>query len=177
MASFAPGVRPGVSLVHGQVSIQIPDPGAVDVAVGLGGSAVGAFLTTLLVGGILVALAPEYVERMTGVVQDDPSGVLVYGVLASVVVALVTVGLAVTVVGLVAAVPIAVVAAVVWAVGSAVATLAVADRLLDREEGWLKPLVVAAAVNGALTLTGVGGLVAFCIGAAGFGAVVRDYLD
>ena len=38
----------------------------------------------------------------------------------------------------------------------------------------MKPLLVDAAINGALPLTGIGGLVAFGIGAAGFGAVFRD---
>jgi hypothetical protein len=37
--------------------------------------------------------------------------------------------------------------------------------------------LIAAAINGGLTLTGIGALVSFCVGAAGFGVVVRDYLS
>ena len=59
---------------------------------------------------------------------------------------------------------------------AAVAFLAIADRLVDREDGWTKPLLIAAGLNGALALTGVGGIVSFGIGAAGFGAVLRDWL-
>lgn len=64
-----------------------PGPGfervpAVDPTVGLGGSAVGAFLSTLLVGGILVALAPTYTERLIDRVRDDAVGSFVYGLLA-----------------------------------------------------------------------------------------------
>ena len=47
--------------------------------------------------------------------------------------------------------------------------------LVGREDGWLKPLVVAALINGGLTLTGIGGLVSFAVGAAGFGALLRDW--
>ncbi|WP_436930076.1 hypothetical protein [Halosimplex halobium] len=65
----------------------------------------------------------------------------------------------------------------VWAVGAAVAFLAVAERLVDREgDDWLKPPLVAAALNGGLVLTDVGGILAFCVGAAGFGAVLEDRL-
>jgi hypothetical protein len=45
--------------------------------------------------------------------------------------------------------------------------LAAGERLVGRGEGWLKPLLVAAAING--------GLISFAIGAAGFGAVLQDY--
>ena len=34
-------------------------------------------------------------------------------------------------------------------------------------------LVVAAALNGVLTVTGIGALLSFCIGAAGFGTLLR----
>jgi hypothetical protein len=65
---------------------------------------------------------------------------------------------------------------VLWAVGSTVAFLAIADRLVDRGDDWLKPLLVAAAINGGLALTGVGGILALLVGIAGFGAVLRDLL-
>lgn len=41
--------------------------------------------------------------------------------------------------------------------------------------GWFAALVVAA-INGGLALTGIGGIVSFCVGAAGSGAVIRDWL-
>ena len=64
-----------------------PGPGfepfpAVDPGVGLGGSAFGAFLSTLLIGGILVALAPGYTERLMDRVRDDAVGSFIYGLLA-----------------------------------------------------------------------------------------------
>lgn len=146
----------------------------VDVGVGVGGSALGSFVTTLAVGAIMVALAPAFVERTMTVVADEPAASFGYGLAVLLGLLVVSVLLAITGFGLLVVIPLLLIAVVVWAIGSVVAFLAIADRLLDRGDGWLVPLLVAAAINGGLTLTGVGGIVAFCIGAAGFGAVVRD---
>lgn len=154
----------------------------VDVTVGnpvanVVGTAVGAFLTTLVVGAIMVALAPEYTRRRMAEVVDEPVGNFLYGFVSLVLIVLVTVLLAITIVGIIVAVPFAILAYVVWAVGSAIAFLAIADRLVGHEDGWTKPLLVGAGINGALALTGIGGLVSFCVAAAGFGAVLREYLE
>ncbi|MFB6136880.1 MAG: hypothetical protein ABEJ42_00880 [Halobacteriaceae archaeon] len=135
------------------------------------------FLTTLAVGAVLVSLTPAFTRARMARVVADPVGSLVSGLVCLVFVVLVTVVLVFTVVGIVVAVPFAVAAFAVWAVGSAVAFLAVGDRLVGHEEGWLRPLLVGAAVNGALTVTGLGALLSFCVGAAGFGAVLRDWLE
>lgn len=148
----------------------------VDVTLGegLAGGAVGTFLTTLIVGGILVAVLPAYTERMMETVLEEPVDSFVYGVASLVFVALAVLVLVFTVVGVIVAIPLIVLTYLVWAVGSAIAFLAIGDRLVDRGDGWLKPLVVAAAMNGGLALTGVGVLVAFVVGAVGFGAVLQD---
>ena len=143
-------------------------------AFGLVGGGVGAFLTTLVVGAILVALAPDYTtDRMTAVVED-PLGAFLYGIVVFVFLALATFIMAITIVGLIVALPLALLLYVLWAVGSTIAFLAVADRLVGREEGWTKPLVVAAAINGGLAFTGIGGILAFVVGAVGFGVVLAD---
>ena len=149
----------------------------VDPGTGLLGSAVGAFLTTLIVGAILLAVAPEYTERMGGFLLEEPVGAFVYGVAALLAVVVLTILLAITLVGILLAVPLAVVAYVVWAVGAAIAYLALGDRLVGHQDGWLRPLLVGAGINGLLTLTGIGGLIAFGIGATGFGAVLRHWLS
>jgi hypothetical protein len=146
----------------------------VNPGVGVVGGAIGAFLTTLVVGGILVAVVPEYTERTMGIVLDEPVGAFLYGFLALLVVVVLTVLLAITIVGILLAIPLALVAYLVWAVGAAIAYLAIGDRLVGHDDGWVKPLLVGAGINGALALTGIGGIVAFGIGAAGFGAVLRD---
>jgi hypothetical protein len=141
------------------------------------GSAVGTFLTTLIVGAILTAVAPEFLDDRMAAVLDDPVGSFVYGVLVLIFLALAIFVLFVTIIGIVVALPLALLAYVVWAVGATVAFLAIAERLVDREgDDWTATLLVAAALNGGLVLTGVGGILAFCIGAAGFGTVLENRL-
>lgn len=139
------------------------------------GGAIGAFLTTLIVGAILVAVVPDYAERMIEEVPRDPFTSFLYGFLALILLALLIVGLVITIIGILVVIPLVVVVYLAWAVGATLAFLAIGDRLVGREDGWTKPLVVAAAINGGLALTGIGGLASFLIGAVGFGAVLRDF--
>lgn len=156
------------------------DPGLnVDIALGEGvaGGAIGAFVTTLVVGAILIAVVPEYTERMIGLVLDEPVESFAYGILSLLVLFVLILLLVITVVGILIALPLILVAYVVWGVGAAIAYLAIADRLVGHEDGWLKPLLVAAGINGLLVATGIGGILAICIGAAGFGAVLKTWLN
>lgn len=148
----------------------------IDPTVGLLGGAVGAFLTTLMVGGVMVAVFPEYVERMMAAVLDDPIGSFVYGIICLACLALAIVVLVLTIIGVVVAVPLALAAYLVWAIGATIGYLAIAERLVGREDGWLKPLLVGAAINGVLALTGIGGIIAVAIGAAGFGVVLQSWI-
>lgn len=159
--------------------VQVPPGVNVDVGFGegLAGGAVGAFLTTLVIGAILVAIAPEYTQRMMRDVAEEPVGSFVYGLLSLLLLLAASFLLFITIIGIVVALPLLLVAWVVWGVGAAIAYLAIADRLVGHDDGWLKALLVGAGINGVLTITGIGGLVAFGIGAAGFGAVLRSYLD
>jgi len=140
------------------------------------GSAIGAFLTTLVVGAILIAIVPDYTETKMASLLDDPVGSFLYGLVVFVFLALVVVVLVLSILGILVAIPLLLVSYLVWAVGASIAYLAIGDRLVGRDGGWTTPLLVGAGINGALTLTGVGGILTFCIGAAGFGAVLRDYL-
>lgn len=154
----------------------------IDIAVGtafegLLGGAVGSFLTTAAVGAVLVAFAPGYTERLTDRVVENPAGTFAYGLVGLVALVVVSVVLVVTIIGILVAVPLAVASYLAWAFGSAVAFLAVGERLVGREDGWLTPLVVGAGISGGLALTGVGALVSFCVGAAGFGAVLLDWFE
>lgn len=112
-----------------------------------------------------------------GVVLDDPVGSFVYGILSLIGLSIVILLLVITVIGIFAAFPLIVVAYVVWAIGAAIAYLAIADRLVGHEDGWLKPLLVGAGINGLLMVTGIGVLLTICIGAAGFGAVLKAYFS
>lgn len=152
------------------------DIGAVDPVGGVVSGGVGAFISTLVVGAILVAVAPGYLERMMDAVREEPLGSFLYGVLSLIGVLLVIVVLFVTLIGIPLALLFALVVYLLWAVGATVAFLAIAAGLVDPSDGWLKPLLLGAALNGGLTLTGIGGIITFCIGAAGFGAVLSNWL-
>ncbi|QRV15573.1 hypothetical protein JMJ58_01320 [Haloterrigena salifodinae] len=174
MIDFVQSVSMVVSIAQAN-----PNPG-VDVDIGaptgLVSGAVVAFLTTLVVGTILVAVAPAYTERMMAAVLEDPVGGFLYGILSLLALGLLTLLLVITIVGIFVAIPLGLAAYLVWSVGAAIGYLAIAERLVGRDDGWLTPLLVAAAINGALALTGIGGLISLCVGAAGFGIVLRDAL-
>lgn len=142
---------------------------------GLAGGAVGAFLTTLIIGAILVSVAPQYTERKMAAVFEDPVQAFIYGFIALILLALIVFVLVITLIGILVAIPLIVLGYLVWAVGATIAFLAIGDRLVGRDDGWGKPLLVAAAINGGLALTGVGGILSFIIGAIGFGTILGDY--
>ncbi|QSG07775.1 hypothetical protein [Halapricum desulfuricans] len=157
-------------------SLDTPDPGGIDVAFSLGGGAASAFLSTLLVGAILVALAPDYTERQIDEIRENVVGAFIYGVISLIALLLLSLVLFITIIGVPVAVALLVLAVVLWAVGAAIAFLAIADSLVGHDDGWAVPLVLAAGINGGLALTGIGGLVSFFVGAVGFGTVLRDLL-
>ena len=152
-----------------------PDPGITGVTSVLG-SAVGAFLTTLIVGAILIAVVPDYIVGRMDDVLETPVESFLYGLVSLFLLIFAIVVLAITILGIPLAIALAIVAYLIWAVGAAIAFLAIGDRLVGRADGWPKPLLVGAAINGGLTLTGIGGILTFAIGAAGFGTVLRAYL-
>ncbi|SDF67868.1 hypothetical protein [Halorientalis regularis] len=169
--------------VVGWVLLQFGDVGSgpgvnvnVDPAAGVASSALGAFVLTVVVGAIMVAIAPKYTESKMDTLGDEPVGSFVYGVLMLVLSVILFVALLFSLIGIPVAIVLFFALLLVWGVGSAIAFLTIATRLIEADDGWLKPLLVAGALNGGLTLTGIGGLVAFCIGAAGFGAILRDCL-
>ncbi|WP_227132680.1 hypothetical protein [Halorubellus salinus] len=149
------------------------DPVGVDPTVGLGGGAVGTFLSTLIVGAVLLVLAPDWTRSRMRDVARNPIGSFAYGVVALLVVMFAVVVLFLTVLGIPLALLLGFVLYLAWVVGAVVGYLAIADRFVDVDDDWVVALVVAAALNGVLTLTGIGALVSFCIGAAGFGTVLR----
>ena len=148
----------------------------VNPVLNLVGSAIGAFLTTLVVGAILVAVVPDYTERKMAALLDEPVGSFLYGFVSLLFFVLAIVVLLFTFIGIPIALLLGLVLYLVWAVGASIAYLAIGERLVGGDGSWAKPLLVGASINGLLTLTGIGSILTFAIGAAGFGAVLRDYL-
>lgn len=155
------------------------DPG-IDINIGagsVGGGAVGAFLTTLIVGGLLVYFVPELTTRLMTRVRQDPFDVVLVGLLALVAFVVLVVLLAITIVGLPLVALLGLLAYLVGAAGGAIGFLAVADHFIGHADGWTKPLLLAAGISGLLALTGIGGLVSLVIGLAGIGAIIRWWME
>ncbi|WP_254837621.1 hypothetical protein [Natronomonas marina] len=73
-----------------------PAPSAGRPLVNLLGSAVGAFLTTLVVGAILIAVAEEYTLGKMATVVEEPLGSFLYGLICLVFLGLVILVLVIT---------------------------------------------------------------------------------
>jgi fatty-acid desaturase len=150
----------------------------VDVQIGaeqtLFGGAISAFFTTLVVGVLLLAFAPDYTERMTDDIFEDPVGPFLYGIMVLLCLLVMIVLLVISIIGILFVIPLVIVAILVWAAGSTLALLGVADRLVSHEDNWLVPLLIAAVINAGLALSGVGGLISLVLGALGFGTILED---
>lgn len=112
---------------------QVPDPdptGGVDVELGtrVGGGADSALLTTLIVGVLLIALAPEFTERKVATVWNAPLSAALWGLLGIGGVLALSTLLVITLVGIPVAITLLLVADVAWAVGSALAFLRIGER-------------------------------------------------
>lgn len=143
-----------------------PEPGLSPV-----GQALAGALLTLVVGGGLIALVPEYTERTTDRVLETPGETFLYGLVLTVLGVVLVFLLAITVVGVILVVPLVVAAVVVGELG-----YLAAGRLLT--DDWtvvlLGAVVVAAFASGVPFL---GGLVGFVLGSMGIGAGYLEYRD
>lgn len=156
----------------------VPPETGVDIQVGAGqtlfGGAVSAFVTTLVVGAILLALYPEYTERTIEDIFEEPVGRFLYGIAVLLLLAVLIFLLVISVIGILVAVPLLIAAWVVWAAGASLVLLAIADRLVGHEDGWLVPLLLASGINAALALSGIGALISIVFGALGFGTILSE---
>jgi len=134
--------------------------------------AIIGFVSTLVLGALLLALAPEFVDRCVDRIHDESGACFVVGVLVLVAFLVGAVLLALTVVGILLVVPLALGFIAVAFVGNALGYLALFDGVLESRA---QALLAGAAVAGATNLIPIlGGLVGFVVGSLGVGAVVRD---
>lgn len=135
--------------------------------------AIVGFVSTLFLGAILLALAPEFVDRGVDHIHDEGGACFGWGVLVLVAFVGVSVLLALTVIGIVLVIPLVLGFAAVAFVGNALGYLALFDGVVDSRKA---ALVAGAFVAGASNLVPIlGGLVGFVVGSLGVGAIVRDY--
>lgn len=133
--------------------------------------AVVAGVVTLLIGGGFVALAPGYTERTTDRVLETPGETFLYGLGIFVAAIVVIFLLAITIVGLVLAIPLLIAMVIVGELGYLAAGRAVSD---DWGPVLLIAIVISAFASGVPYL---GGLLGFVLGCLGMGAWYLEYRD
>lgn len=134
---------------------------------------IGGVVLTLIVGAILLAAAPNYVDAVIEDILEEPLASFAWGVAVFVGLVVLVFLLAITVVGVILVIPLLLIFVIVAIVGNILAWLAVCDGFVDSR--WVA-LVVAAVVAAAIGFVPiVGPLVGFVISSVGIGAVVRHW--
>ncbi|MFW5903425.1 MAG: hypothetical protein ACOCS7_01660 [Halolamina sp.] len=131
-------------------------------------------LTTLVVGGLTVAVAPRFTERTVDSIREEPLPALLVGV--AVLVAEFVVVFVAALFGplvILVLIPLAILGAVTQAVGVVALGCVVVDEF-DEATVWTGLGVGAALCALAVFVPLVGQLLWFVVGVVGLGAVVRD---
>ncbi|MFW6448652.1 MAG: hypothetical protein ACOC0X_03805 [Halobacteriota archaeon] len=149
-----------------------PSPETVTPVV-WGFAAVFAALVTLVVGGLWIALAPGYTERVTDRVHHEPGMTFLWGLGLFIGVVVAALLLTITVVGIIVAFPLLIAFSIVAFLTAELGYLAVGRWLVD---GRWAVLAVACATAFLVALVPlIGTLAGFVIGSMGMGAVVVEY--
>jgi len=132
-----------------------------------------SFVATLVIGALLIALADDYVTEIAEYIENKPVASFAWGIGAMIGFVVVFILLAITVVGLIVAIPLLFVFIIAAIAGNVLAFIAVTEQFVD--ERWIALLVAAIATALLSAIPGVGSLVSFVIGSIGLGAVVRHW--
>lgn len=138
-----------------------------------------ALVVNLLLGGALVALGPRYADATVRELREDPAGAFGWGLLVGIGGSIAIALLAITIIGLVVALPAALVLAVVALVGNAVTVLWVGNVLVGTrgEVGPTDAAVGAVALALPMAIPILGDLVARLVGFFGIGVVGRSLYE
>ncbi|MFC5366026.1 hypothetical protein [Salinirubrum litoreum] len=131
----------------------------------------------VVLGGIVLAVAPEYTERMAARIREDAATSFISGLVALIVTFLAAVLLAITVVGILVLIPGAIVLSVVQVVGNTAALVALGSVTSETgRDSAFAALVIGAVLLSVLTLVPIlGGIVRFVVQTIGFGAIAGSY--
>ena len=136
----------------------------------------GTFFGTLIVGGLLLALAPDFTDDVIETVEDELGTSLVWGLGIFVALIVIIIVLVITIIGIFVVIPLAIVAFVLYLVGSAIVFITIGDRLLDAADmsgsRWGDLVVGALVATVVAAIPVIGGLANFVINAIGVGAIV-----
>lgn len=152
------------------------DPGAFTRFFGSTLSAAGTFVGTLIIGALLLALAPDFTERIIDTIEDEPVTSFLWGLGIFVALVAIVIVLFITLIGIFIAVPLIIVMIFVSLFGGALVFINIGERLLeaaDVETSHWGHLVVGALVATVLAaIPFIGGLANFVINSVGVGAIV-----
>lgn len=133
---------------------------------------------TLVAGGAYFVFARDSAEATMRRARDDPLECFLWGLGIGIAVLIVTVLLAITVIGLIVAIPLIIVFAVVELAAQAVVFVLVFESLLGSKPPTGKALVGAAVLAGILSaIPLIGPLVSFIVGSVGVGALFLNTRD
>jgi hypothetical protein len=165
----------------GVASAQSVPTGSVDAASRLSPTIRAAitFLTDLVVGGILVAAAPRYTRTSIDKIRNEPGESFIWGLGLGIGGTIAIIILAITIIGLIVAIPAGIVLVILGVVGGAVSTVFLGTILGEKVTGGTLSLAVALAI-GAFTaavlsvIPILGGLVMFVVDSFGLGIVGKQ---
>ncbi|KAB1194612.1 hypothetical protein GJR96_14640 [Haloferax sp. MBLA0076] len=139
-------------------------------------SAVGTFVGTLILGALLIALAPDFTERVIDTIEDEPVTSFLWGFGIFVAFIVVIIVLIITLIGIVVAVPLIFLMIFVSLFGGALVFIYVGERLLEAANvetsrwGHLVAGAFVATVLAAIPV--IGGITNFVVNTVGVGALV-----
>ena len=152
------------------------DPGAFTRFFGSTISAAGTFLGTLILGALLLVLAPDFTENVIDTIEEKPGPSFLWGLGVFVAFIFVIIALFITLIGIFLAVPLVIVMIFVSLFGGAIVFIFVGERLLEAANvetsrwGHLGVGAFAATVLAAIPV--VGGITNFVVNTVGVGALV-----
>jgi len=167
-----------LAVVAGVATAQsgVTDPrSSLDLGTRLAVNVGAGFVVNLLLGGALVALGPEYAAEKFDEFRDDAGETVVWGLIVGIGVPIALGVLAITIIGLVVAIPGVLVLAVVGIVGSAVMVGVVGSSLTGGDDpGGTEVLVGALVLALATAIPVLGGLINWLVTLPGVGMVGHD---
>ncbi|MDF9744626.1 hypothetical protein [Natrinema salsiterrestre] len=134
-----------------------------------------AAVITLVIGGLLIAIAPDGTRRQTDRVLEQPGAAFVSGVVSLVAVIGVAFVLAITGIGIVLAIPLLLIFALLALVTGVYGYLAVGRLASDSWPLALGVAIVVSALVGAVPV--LGSIAGFVISSIGLGVVVMDSME
>jgi hypothetical protein len=134
----------------------------------------GGFVAYVLLGGALVVFGPEYARETVAQIRSDPATSFFWGLLTAIGAPIAIALLAITIVGLVVAIPGIFLLAIVGLVGTAVSVVWLGSLALGTEEVGGKAAVVGALLLAIpASIPALGDLVTTLVGFFGTGVVAR----